>query len=165
MGSFERLISKISNWGTVVAAVFLSAIALLITISVVGRAFHISLPGTFDLVETLVVVAIAFALVYGQLEDRHLRADIAIERLKGRVRSAVESFLGVLNLAYWAILFCAAVVMMWRKWGTEETTDVLNVPVAPFRGVWVFALIVMVLLLVFKLIHHVSALMKGGEKK
>ena len=116
MGSFERLISKISNWGTVVAAVFLSAIALLITTSVICRAFHIALPGTFDLVETLVVVAIAFALVYGQLEDRHLRADIAIERLKGRVRSAVESFLGVLNLVYWATLLCAAVVMMWHKW-------------------------------------------------
>ena len=116
MGSFERLINKISNWGTVVAAVFLSVIALLITTSVVGRAFHIALAGTFDLVETLVVVAIAFALVYGQLEDRHLRADIAIERLKGRVRSAVESFLGVLNLVYWATLLCAAVVMMWRKW-------------------------------------------------
>jgi TRAP-type C4-dicarboxylate transport system permease small subunit len=165
MESFERLISKISNWGTVVAAVFLSVIALLITTSVVGRAFHIALPGTFDLVETLVVVAIAFALVYGQLEDRHLRADIAIERLKGRARSTVESFLGVLNLAYWVTLLSAAVVMMWRKWGTEETTDVLNVPVVPFRGVWVFALILMVLLLIFKLVHHVSALIKGGEKK
>ena len=88
MGSFEQLINKISNRGVAVAAVFLSAIALLITTSVICRAIHISLPGTFDLVETLVVVAIAFALVYGQLEDRHLRADIAIERLKGRVRSS-----------------------------------------------------------------------------
>ena len=165
MGSFEQLINKISKRGVAVAAVFLSAIALLITTSVIFRAIHISLPGTFDLVETLVVVAIAFALVYGQLEDRHLRADIAIDRLKGRVRSAVESFLGVLNLVYWATLLCAAVVMMWRKWGSEETTDVLNVPVVPFRGVWVFALIMMVILLVFKLIHHVSALMRGGEKK
>jgi TRAP-type C4-dicarboxylate transport system permease small subunit len=165
MVSFERLINKISTWGTVVAAVFLSAIALLITTSVICRAIHIALPGTFDLVETLVVVAIAFALVYGQLEDRHLRADIAIERLKGRVRSAVESFLSVLNLAYWAILLCAAVVMMRHKWEGEETTDVLKVPVVPFRGVWVFALIIMVFLLIFKLVHHVSALIKGGEKK
>ena len=109
MGAFEKLINKVSNWGAAVAAVFLSAIALLITTSVICRAFHIALPGTFDLVETLVVVAIAFALVYGQLEDRHLRADIAIERLKGRVRSAVESFLGVLNLVYWLTLLCAAV--------------------------------------------------------
>jgi TRAP-type C4-dicarboxylate transport system permease small subunit len=165
MGSFEQLINKIGSWGAAVAAFFLSVIALLITISVVGRAFHIALPGTFDLVETLVIVAIAFALVYGQLEDRHLRADIAIERLKGRVRSAVESFLGVLNLGYWSILLCAAVVMMRHKWEGEETTDVLKVPVVPFRGVWVFALIIMVLLLVFKLVHHVSALIKGGEKK
>jgi hypothetical protein len=37
--------------------------------------------------------------------------------------------------------------------------------VVPFRGVWVFALIIMVLLLIFKLVHHVSAFIKGGEKK
>jgi TRAP-type C4-dicarboxylate transport system permease small subunit len=165
MGSFEKIIIKIGNWGTVVGSVFMSAIALLITTSVICRAIHIALPGTFDLVETLVVVTISFALVYGQLEDRHLRADIAIERLKGRIRSAVESFLGVLNLTYWVILLCAAVVMMRNKWSGDETTDILNVPVVPFRGVWVFALILMVFLLIFKLIHHMKALIKGGKEK
>lgn len=165
MGPFEKLISKTGNWGTVLSAVFLSIIALLITTSVICRAFHVALPGTFDLVETLVVVAIAFALVYGQLEDRHLRADIAIGRLRGRVRSAIESFLGVLNIAYWATLLCAAVVMMRNKWGEDETTDILRVPVVPFRGVWVFALILMVFLLIFQLIRHVKALIKGGEEK
>jgi TRAP-type C4-dicarboxylate transport system permease small subunit len=165
MKSFERLINRMGNWGAAVAAFFMSGIALLITTSVICRAVHISLPGTFDLVETLVVVAIAFALVYGQLEDRHRRADIAIERLKGRVRSAIESFIGALNLLYWIILLCAGAVMMWHKWQGEETTDVLNVPGVPFRGGWVFALILMVLLLFFKLIHHVSALIRGGEEK
>lgn len=154
-----------SNWGAALAAIFIGIIALLITVSVVCRAFHIALPGTFDLVETLIVVGIAFALVYGQLEDRHLRADIAIERLKGRVRSAVESFLGMLNFFYWFTLLCAAVFMIMKKWGGEETTDVLKVPVIPFRMVWVIALILMLFLLIFRLVHHISALIKGGGEK
>lgn len=165
MGSFERFVNRLSNWGAAMAAVFIGIIILLITFSVIFRAFHIALPGTFDLVETLIVVGIAFALVYGQLEDRHLRADIAIERLKGRVRSAIESFLGVLNIFYWFTLLCAAVFMITKKWGGEETTDILRVPVVPFRIVWVLALVLMFFLLVFRLIHHLSALIKGGNKE
>ncbi len=165
MGSFERFVNRLSNWGAAMAAVFIGIIILLITFSVIFRAFHIALPGTFDLVETLIVVGIAFALVYGQLEDRHLRADIAIERLKGRVRSAIESFLGVLNIVYWFTLLCAAVFMITKKWGGEETTDILRVPVVPFRIVWVLALVLMFFLLVFRLIHHLSALIKGGNKE
>jgi len=49
----------------------MSAIAFIITATVIGRAVRVALPGTFDLVETLVVVSIAFALVHGQLQDRH----------------------------------------------------------------------------------------------
>lgn len=165
MGSFEKLINRLSNWGAALGSVFIGIIILLITGSVVCRAFHIALPGTFDLVETLIVVGIAFALVYGQLEDRHLRADIAIERLKGRLRAAIESFLGVLNLVYWFTLLSAAIFMIMKKWGGEETTDILKVPVVPFRGVWVLALVLMFFLLVFRLIHHLSALIKGGKKE
>ncbi|HEX2967072.1 MAG TPA: TRAP transporter small permease [Syntrophorhabdaceae bacterium] len=165
MKSIEKAVVRLSNWGAVTAAIFIAIIILLITVSVISRAFHVALPGTFDLVETLIVVGIAFALVYGQLEDRHLRADIAIERLKGRVRAAVESFLGVLNIVYWFTLLCAAIFMIKNKWGGEETTDILRVPVVPFRMVWVFALFLMLLLLIFRLIKHVSALIKGGKQE
>jgi TRAP-type C4-dicarboxylate transport system permease small subunit len=165
MGSFEKFIKKLGNGGTAVGAVFIFAIALLITTTVIGRALHVAFPGTFDLVETLIVVGIAFALVYGQLEDRHLRADIAIERIKGRVRSAIESFLGILNIGYWVLLLVSGFVMMLKKWEGDEETSVLNVPIVPFRGIWIFALVIMVFLLLFKFAHHLKALFKGGNGK
>jgi TRAP-type C4-dicarboxylate transport system permease small subunit len=165
MGWFEMLIKKIGNGGTVLGAIFMSAIALIITATVVGRAVRVALPGTFDLVETLVVVGIAFALVYGQLQDRHLRAEIAIERLRGRMKSGIESFVGVLNLFYWAVLLVAGATMFYDKWGKGESTELLKVPVVPFRGVWVFALILMCLLLLFRLFHHIRRFVKGEVEK
>ena len=164
MESFEKLVTKIGNWGTVAGCIFMLGIAVIIVATVLGRAFHIALPGTFDLVETMIVVAIAFALVFGQIQDRHLRADIAIGRLKGRVRSGIESFLGILSFGYWAVLLYAGAVMMKDRWEGGETTDLLNVPVVPFRGVWVFALILMVILLILKEIHHIKGLIRGEEK-
>ena len=165
MGWFEKVITRIGNWGTAMGAVFLSAIALIITATVLGRAFRVALPGTFDLVETLVVVAIAFALVYGQLQDRHLRAEIAVERLRGRVKEGIESFLGILNLFFWAVLLWAAVEVMLDKWSAGEETEILKVPILPFRGVWVFALILMCLLLLIKLFRHLKGLVKGRVEK
>ncbi len=162
---FEKIIIRTGNWGTLMGAVFMSLIALIITAMVLGRTFRIALPGTFDLVETLVVVGIAFALVCGQLQDRHLRAEIAIGRLRGRLKYGIESFLGILNLFYWAVLLWAGLAMFWDKWNKGEATEILKVPVVPFRGVWVFALVLMVLLLSIKLIHHVKGFIKGEVEK
>jgi TRAP-type C4-dicarboxylate transport system permease small subunit len=165
MQAFEKIIFKIGNWGTVVGAVFLFAIALLITITVIGRAFHLAFPGTFDLVQTLVVVGIASAIVYGQLQDRHLRTEITMDRIKGRLKSGIEIFLGVLNIAYWAVLVWAGIEFGIEMFKGGEATELLDVPVTPFRAVWIFCLIMMVILLFLQLIHHVKALIKGGEEK
>jgi TRAP-type C4-dicarboxylate transport system permease small subunit len=165
MGAFEKVIHKIGNWGTVLGAVFMLSIALLVTFTVIGRAFHIAFPGTFDLVETMMVVTIAFALVFGQLQDRHLRTELAMERIKGRVKSGLESFLAVLNLFYWVVLLYTGIELGIDRYTGGETTQLLEVPVTPFRAVWILALILMVILLLLKLIHHVKALIKGGDEK
>lgn len=159
----RRLAVRVGNWGAFAGAVFLSAIALLITLTVAGRAVHIALPGTFDLVETLVIVGIAFALVYGQIEDRHLRAEIAVSRLKGRLKAGIEAFAGLLSIVYWAVLLWAAWEVFLEKLELGESTDILNVPIVPFRAVWIVALVLMTLLLVFRCADHVKALLKGGE--
>ncbi len=165
MEILERIIRKIGIVGTVCGVVVLSAIALIISITVVGRAMHVAFAGTFDLVETLVVVTVSFALVYGQLEDHHIRADLAIERLRGRVKAAIECFLGILAFIYWAALLWAGWIIMLEKWGAGEATDILGVPVVPFRGIWVFALGVMLVLILLKEIRNIKWLIKGGDKK
>jgi TRAP-type C4-dicarboxylate transport system permease small subunit len=165
MGAFERIVRKIGIVGTVCGVIVLSAIALIISITVVGRAMHVAFAGTFDLVETLVVVTVSFALVYGQLEDHHIRADLAIERLHGKVKAVIECFVGVLALVYWAALLLAGWIVMLEKWGAGEATDILDVPVVPFRGIWVFALSIMLALLVLKEIRNVRWLIKGGDEK
>jgi TRAP-type C4-dicarboxylate transport system permease small subunit len=161
----ERFVRKICNWGTVVGAVFLLANTLIILATVAGRALHIALPGTFDLVETSIVVSIAFAIVFGQLQDRHIRAEIAIERFKGRTKSGIESFIGILNIGYWAVLLYAAFVMMKEKWQRGEESNLLNIPVVPFRAVFVFSLILMVILLIFKEILHIKGVIRAKEEK
>ncbi|MBI5440674.1 MAG: TRAP transporter small permease [Deltaproteobacteria bacterium] len=165
MAYSDAWLKKLAGWGASASALFMSLVALLVAGNVVCRAFHIALPGTFDLVETLIIVAVAFALVYGQSEDRHLRAEIAIERMTGRLRSGVESFLALLSVFYWAVLLVSGAVLMKEKWQGDEATDILRVPVVPFRAVWVFALALMVVLLIHRLVGHLQALKRGPEEE
>ncbi len=165
MGTIEKFLKRIGNWGTVLGAAFLVAIALLVTIAVIFRAMRIGLPGTFDLVETMMVVAISAAILFGQLTDSHVRADIALDRIKGRVRQAIESCNGIIGLFYWVVIAVAAAHVFRIKWQSGENTDLLNVPVIPFRGVWLFITCLMVLLLFFKVIHHIKILIKGEKQE
>jgi TRAP-type C4-dicarboxylate transport system permease small subunit len=164
MGFFEKYIIRLGQWGTVLGAVFLLMVALIVVATVIGRALHIAFPGTFDLIETLIVVAIAFAIVYGQIEDRHLRAEIAMQHIKGRLKSLIESFTEILDLVYFAVLLWAALAVMLEKIEGGERTSILEVPIVPFRGVWVLALILMVFLLGLKWIRNIKGLIKGGEE-
>jgi TRAP-type C4-dicarboxylate transport system permease small subunit len=165
MGAFEKVIHKIGNWGTVVGAVFLLAMAMLVTFTVIGRAFHIAFPGTFDLVETMVVPGIAFAIVFTQLKNNHARTEITLERIKGRLKWGLETFLSVLNVFYWVVLLYTGIQLGIDRYVGGETTELLEVPVTPFRAIWIFALILMVILLAIKLIHHAKMLVKGGDSE
>jgi TRAP-type C4-dicarboxylate transport system permease small subunit len=165
MGTWEKYVGRIGNWGAALAGVLLVAITLLVAAMVVGRAIHISMPGTFDLVGVTAIVVVSFTIVFGQLSDSHLRADIAVERITGKLRYAIEIFSACSSIFYWAVILVASALQMWTKWRAGETTDILDVPIAPFRVVCVFSLVLMVILLIFKLIHQVKSLVKGEEGK
>ena len=38
-------------------------------------------------------------------------------------------------------------------------------PIVPFRGVWVFAALLIFVLLLIKLFHNVKGIIEGGEQK
>jgi TRAP-type C4-dicarboxylate transport system permease small subunit len=165
MSFIEKIVFRFGNWGAVLGAVFMFIVALIVVVTVIGRAIHVAIPGTFDLIETFMIVAISFAIVYGQVEDRHLRAEIAMQHVKGRIKFGVDSFTEVLDLVYFIVLLWAAWLVMIEKFEGGETTSIIEVPVVPFRASWVISLALMVLMVGFKFIHNITDLIKGGEKK
>jgi TRAP-type C4-dicarboxylate transport system permease small subunit len=165
MSFIEKIVMRIGNWGMVLGAAFMFIVALIVVATVIGRTFHVALPGTFDLIETFIVVAISFAIVYGQIEDRHLRAEIGMQHIKGRLKFGIDSFTEILDLVYFIVLLWAAWVVMIEKFEGGESTSLLEVPVVPFRGAWVVSLALMVIMIAFKLIHNLEALVRGGEKR
>jgi TRAP-type C4-dicarboxylate transport system permease small subunit len=140
MKYLELVVKHVSVVGRNIGAVFLLAVVTIMCANVVYRAIGGIIPGTFDLVELLIVPAIGFALVTVEYQRRHTVVDMVVTLLPARVRSWLDLIISIISLFYWAALCWAGYRMMIRKMATGETTQLLQLSVTPYRMVWVFTL-------------------------
>ncbi len=94
--------------------------------NVAYRAIGGIIPGTFDLVELLIIPAIGFALVTVEYQRRHTVVDMITTHLPAGVRSWLEIVVSIISLFYWAALCWAGWKMLLRKMATGETTQLLQ---------------------------------------
>jgi TRAP-type C4-dicarboxylate transport system permease small subunit len=141
MKHVARILSRIGVFERNVGAVCLTAVMMIICVNVAYRVIGGIIPGTFDLVELLIVPAVGFALVTVELAKRHTIVDMVTTRLPPKVRLGVEICVTVIALFYWTAICWATWKMMLVKMATGEETQLLKVSVIPFRVIWFFALV------------------------
>ncbi len=159
--SIEKIMDRLVTWGGVCGAVSMAVVMVIIVMDVIGRFIGYALPGTFDLVETIMIIACAYSLVYCQMRDRHAKADVLLTRLPPRAQSIFQAFTTFLSIGLWGVFVWAGVVMFVSKWQRGEQTDILRISVLPFRFLWVVSLILMLIILV---IRFVTKVREGASK-
>jgi TRAP-type C4-dicarboxylate transport system permease small subunit len=140
MKRFLRFVENISIIERNAGAFFLISVVVIMCANVVYRAIGGIIPGSFDLVEVLMVPAIGFALVTVELKRRHTVVDMVTAHLPKNLQSWLAISVTVIGLLYWAAICWASWKMLLRKMATGEETQLLKVSVIPFRAIWVFAL-------------------------
>ena len=141
MKYFVQILKHISVLERNVGAVCLTAVMVIICANVAYRVIGGIIPGTFDLVELLIVPAVGFALVTVELAKRHTIVDMVTTHLPTKVRLWVEICVTIIALFYWTAICWATCKMLLKKMATGEHTQLLQVSVIPFRVIWVFALV------------------------
>lgn len=133
-----RAIGAVAHALALVGGILFTALAVLTTVSIVGRGFVFAglgpIPGDFELVEAGTAIAVFAFLPWCQLKRGHVTVEVLVARFPPRVRA----FLGLVgNLA----LTVAAVLIAWRMWAgmTDkfrfgETTMILR-----FEIGWAYA--------------------------
>jgi TRAP-type C4-dicarboxylate transport system permease small subunit len=162
MKYFVQILKRISVVERNVGAFFMVGVVIIMCANVAYRAFGGIIPGTFDLVELLIVPAIGFALVTVELQRRHIVVDMVTTHLPKKLQSWMGISVAVIGLLYWAAICWASWKMMLKKMATGEHTQLLQVSVIPFRIIWVFALAwicVMIILNLSKMLKEI-----GGKK-
>ena len=162
MKYFVRILNRISILERNAGAFFMLGVVIVMSANVVYRAFGGIIPGTFDLVELLIIPAIGFALVTVELQRRHIAVDMVTTHLPKKLQSWMGISVTLIGLLYWAAICWASWKMLLKKMVTGEHTQLLQVSVIPFRVIWVFALAwvcVMIILNLSKMFKEV-----GGKK-
>ncbi len=149
MNLFEKLVNRSVSWGTIIGAVFLIVIMLMICSNVVFRIFGTVIPGTYELVEIMVVIVAGFALSDTEIHHRHTNVDMVITHLPKKIRLWLENACHLISFVFWGLIAWASAGIMMDKAAKGETTDLLKISVIPFRAVWVVGLILICLVIIY----------------
>jgi len=139
MNLFERILSRVTNWGIGLGGAFLVATMLVVVITVVTRLFKVGFTGGIEFVEVFIVVTVAFALPYTALKKGHVSIDAITCRLKPRTQTIISCITMFLSMAIWGLIMWAAILITQEKAFTEFSYF-MKISYFPFRLIWVIGL-------------------------
>ena len=161
-----------SGWRffALIAGIFAFGLMVLAVVSVTGRnGFNEPLPGYVDWIETFMPLIAILGVSYVQRDGGHIRMDIVVGQLKGRVLWAVEfiTTIGILILILalvwgsWAH-FDRSFDMTRPMWSRDSTIDI-GLPLWPAKLVVPVAFAVMSVRLVLQIWGYGRAFIRGDE--
>ncbi|MCP5265673.1 MAG: TRAP transporter small permease [Burkholderiaceae bacterium] len=134
LGPVDRIAGRVFRWVNVLGVCMIIVMMLLTSVDVTLR-YCCSRPitGAVELVEFLLVIAVFFGLAHTQRMGGNIAADIIDTLVSRRALAVIDVFTGAL-----ALVLCIA--MTWATYEAAmdpnahwETTDMLEVPIWPFK--------------------------------
>jgi len=160
MNLLETAVRHLTRWGTVLGGTVLVAAMLLQVGNIIGRFAHFVIPGSFETFEMLMTIPIGFGLVAAALHKGHVTVDIVLSRMPPRLRKASRIVAASLSLLIWMAAAWAGASLAFEN-GLQEVTDILDIPVLPFRLVFIFCLLLFCLTYLLDLLR----LFRGTAKR
>src|SRR5208283_449482 len=136
----EKIIQRLIKYGAGIAGIVMCGVLTLIVITAVARLVGYMIPGTFDVVETFMMVVGAFCVAYCESQDAQAKAEVITARVSSRTRTYLAIFTTFLSFLYWGVIFYAGWRVLLDKFARGERTDLLGVNVVPSRTMWVLSL-------------------------
>lgn len=108
-------------------------IMLIITISVVFRAFSNPLEGQVEIVRLLMLILIMAGLSYTQFQDAHVEVGLIIDRFPIRIRAIFDILAYSLIIASSFIISFYNIQGFFRYIEIGYKSEVLSIPLFPFK--------------------------------
>lgn len=155
MDYVANIFRRLNRGGMAIGAAFLTGMMVLIVANIIYRLFGHVIPGSYEISELMIVVAVAFALGYAAAQKSHVVVKIVVSRFPPRTQAILEVLMSLISLATWAVIAWASTNVLSARWLTE-VTDLLDVPYLPFRIVWVLGLVMFCLVYLTDLFRALS---------
>jgi TRAP-type C4-dicarboxylate transport system permease small subunit len=130
---FERFAYWLSSWFEHIAIVGFLGMMVGTLVDVVGsKAFKWPLPASLEVVFFCQLVAISGALAYGEIDRRHIRVELLVDRFPQIVRAFFHGFAAVLGLCFFVILTWKAYQYAMSVRAINDVTATSRIPLYPF---------------------------------
>lgn len=128
-----KFVYRMAEWLAYAGGLLLSALALLVVVSVTGRALvGLGLgpvPGDFELVEMLSAIVVFFFLPWCYLKNGHAQVDLVYMHMPRWAQRCVTVGSDILMLLAWCVLTWRLGISLADKYKEGETSFILQVPV------------------------------------
>jgi TRAP-type C4-dicarboxylate transport system permease small subunit len=163
MESFSKAVDRIITSLTTVGFVALMLMMLVVVANIVlrslsGIGFGKPIVGTYEGVQLLITVAVAFALSYTAIKDSHVNMDMVILRLSRRSQSILTVINSILSLGIWALIAWYSFVYAGEQATAGESTSIMEWPIYPFRFIFALGAIILCLVMVLAIFKAVKEL-------
>jgi TRAP-type C4-dicarboxylate transport system permease small subunit len=118
------------NWA---AAAAVTAMMLLVCADVTMRFFFRSpIPGAYDLVGFLAMLAVSLSLSYTTITKSHIAVELLVEKLPRKVRHGIDAINALLSFTLFAMITWQTALYGLHMRTTGEVSLTLKLPVYPF---------------------------------
>jgi len=140
-----------------IGATALVLLGLLICATVALRVVGSVIKGNGEIGEMLIIVVASTALLTATLTDGHPHVHMLIEKIATRWRYRIGAAITVLAALFWATAAWMNGAVALENAALIEETELLHIPLTPFRIVWIVALSLVALLLVARVVQTLRA--------
>ena len=133
MDRFNKFAYWLSSWFEHIAIVgFLGMVAATVIDVIGSKAFTWPLPASLEAVYFCQLIAIAGALAYGEIDGRHIRVELFVDKLPKKARTFFHSLAALLSLALFVILTWKAYQYAMSLRAINDVTSTSRIPLYPF---------------------------------
>jgi TRAP-type C4-dicarboxylate transport system permease small subunit len=157
LSRFQRFTYWLSSWFEHIAIIGFLGMMAGTFIDVVGaKVFTWPLPAGLEVVYFCQLIAIGGALAYGEIDGRHIRVELFVDRLPRKARAFLHGFAALLGLGLFSVLTVKTYQYGVTLRAANEVTATSRIPIYPF-AFWLFLCFVpLCLVLIVELMKAVS---------
>jgi len=162
---FDRIYFRFESALTLLGGIVIFLLVLLTTVNVLGRwLLSIPISGYIDWLEQAMAFFAFLGLAYTQREGGHIRMDMLVSRLQGRMLWLSEFISTLLMFIITLILIYGSYLHFLRAFEIGDSSVDINLPTWPAKLVVPFAFTVLALRLLLQLWGYLRAIKNGGQR-
>lgn len=165
LSRIDRLFYRLESLLTLLGGVVIMLLVLLATTNILGRwLFSLPISGYVDWVEQAMAFFAFLGIAYTQRGGGHIRMDIMVAHLHGRMLWVTELISTTLMLVVTLVLIYGSWLHFLRAYQIGDSSLDINLPTWPAKLVVPFALTVLALRLLLQCWGYLRAIRQGGDR-